>query len=242
MLERAAWRSDTGGEIFEPGLIRRDLYRLARLLELPRLDDALPTLPREFVVVPDGDEWPARAGVLEIGVGEIAFVDGPVTIERQRDVEVADLVAVRDARHLINRAVVARLHLVGILDHLVDEISEVQDEIELLGGGSAFVFVNHPAICVELPLIDILTADKREVHRARVIVVGRGHGSADAAPVAITVAEAIPIDARGFESSHQNATGPIRCGRNRHRRAGCDSLKQLIFRNLQGQAGLFAGT
>src|SRR4029077_10587054 len=146
MLERPTWRSDTGGEIFEPGLIRRDLHRLARPLELPRLDDALPTLPREFVVVPDGDERPARAGVLEIGVGEIALINSAVTFERQWDVEVADLVAVREARHLINRAVVARLNLVGILDHLVDKIAEVQDEIELLGGGSAFVFVNHPAI------------------------------------------------------------------------------------------------
>ncbi len=87
------------------------------------------------------DERPARAGVLEVGIGEIAFVDGAVAIDGQRDVEVADLVAVRDARDLIDRAVVAGLHLFGILDHLVDEIAEVQNEIELLGGGSAFIFV-----------------------------------------------------------------------------------------------------
>ena len=98
VLERSARRRDTRGEIFEPGLIRRDLHALARPLERPRLDDALPALPREFVVVPDGDERPTRARVLEVGVGEIAFVDGPVAIDGQRDVEVADLVAVRGMR------------------------------------------------------------------------------------------------------------------------------------------------
>src|SRR5262249_35611937 len=99
-----------------------------------------------------------------------------------------------------------------------------------------------PAIRVELPLIDILTAHKCEVHRARIIIARRGNGSANAAPVAIGVAEAIPINARGLEASHQNATGPIPRGGNRPRRAGRDSFKQLIFRNLQGEARLLAGT
>jgi hypothetical protein len=40
-------------------------------------------------------------------------------------------VVVWDARNLIDRAVVARLHLVGILHHLVDEIAQVQNEAEL---------------------------------------------------------------------------------------------------------------
>ena len=121
------------------------------------------------MVVPDGDERPARASVLEVGIGEIAFVDGAVAVDRQRDVEVADLVAVRDARDLIDRAVVACLHFVGILDHLVDEIAEVQNEIELLGGRGAFIFVDHPAIGVELALVDVLTAHEGEVHWARIV-------------------------------------------------------------------------
>src|ERR1044071_6708755 len=104
---------DACREIFEPGLIRSDLDALARLLEPPRLDDALPTLPRKFVVVPDRDERPAGARVLEIGVGEITFVNGPVAIERQRYVEVANLVAVRNARNFVDRAIVAGLHFVG---------------------------------------------------------------------------------------------------------------------------------
>ena len=137
------------------------------------------------MVVPDADERPARARVLEVGIGEIALVDGPVAVDGQRDVEVADLVAVRDARDLVDRAVVARLHLVGILDHLVDEVAQVQNEVELVGGGRAFVFVDHPAIAVELALVDVLTAHEGEVHRARIVRQRRSDRAADPAAVAV---------------------------------------------------------
>jgi hypothetical protein len=46
-----------------------------------RLDDALPALPREFVIVPDADERPARAGILEVGISEIAFVDDAIAFD-----------------------------------------------------------------------------------------------------------------------------------------------------------------
>jgi hypothetical protein len=70
---------------------------------------------REFVIVPHADERPARAGVLQVGIVQIALVDGAIAVDRQRNVEVADLVAVGDAGDLVDRAVVAGLHLVGIL-------------------------------------------------------------------------------------------------------------------------------
>src|SRR6185503_15165519 len=57
----ARWRHSSG-DIFEPGLVGGDLDGLARLRLTARLNDALPTLPREFVIVPDVDERPARAG------------------------------------------------------------------------------------------------------------------------------------------------------------------------------------
>src|SRR6185312_16299481 len=234
-LERPVPRSDTCGEVFEPSLIRRDLDALARLLERPRLDDALPTLPREFVVVPHGDERPARASVLEVGIGEIASVDGSVAIYGQRDVEVADLVAVWDACNLIDRAIVACLYLVGILNHLVDEISQVQNEIELLGGGSAFIFVNHPAIGVELALIDILTAHKCEVHCARIVWQRRSDRAADPAAVSVGVGKPIPVSARRLESANQNARGPVRGARDRCLRVRNDAAERLILSNLDGQ-------
>ena len=50
---------------------------------------ALPPLPRELVVVPHADEGPARAGVLEVRVREIAAVERAVVVDRRRHVEVA---------------------------------------------------------------------------------------------------------------------------------------------------------
>src|SRR6185503_18442392 len=115
--------------------------------------------------------------------------------------EIAGLAPIGNASDVVDGAVVACLHLVGILDHLVDEIAEVQNEIELFGGGSAFIFVNHPAIGVELALIDILTTDKREVHRAGIVWQRRGDRAADPAAVAVGVREAIPVSACWLESA-----------------------------------------
>ena len=139
--KRAARRRHASRDIFEPGLVGGDLDGLAGLRLAARLDDALSALPREFVIVPDGDERPARAGILEVGISEIALVHGAIAVDGQRVVELAALSPIGNARDLIDRAVVACLHLVGILDHLVDEIAQVQNEVELFGGGSAFIFV-----------------------------------------------------------------------------------------------------
>ena len=120
----------------------------------------------------DYPTWPRTASeraVLQIGIGQVAFVDRAIAFNRQREMKLADLPAVWNARDLVNRAVVTRFHFVGIFDDLVDEIAEVQNETELLGGGSAFIFVNHPPIGVERALIDILAAHKCEVHRARIV-------------------------------------------------------------------------
>ncbi len=70
----------------------------------------------------------------------------------------AGFAAIGNASDVVDRAVVSGLDLVGILDHLVDEIAEVQNETEPLSGGSAFVLVDHPAIGVQRAFIDILAA------------------------------------------------------------------------------------
>ena len=49
------------------------------------------------MIVPNRDERPARAGVLQVGVGEIAFVNGPIAFDSQREVKMANLAAVRNA-------------------------------------------------------------------------------------------------------------------------------------------------
>src|ERR1700754_2151415 len=118
--------------------------------------------------------------------------------------EIADLAPVGNASDVVDGAVVACLDLVGILDHLVDEITEVQNEVELFGCGSAFIFINHPTISVELALIDILTAHKGEVHWARIVWQRRGDRAADATAVSVAVGKPIPISARRLESANQN--------------------------------------
>ncbi|MFT3916342.1 MAG: hypothetical protein QM704_20375 [Anaeromyxobacteraceae bacterium] len=234
-LERPARSRDARGEVLEPRLVRRDLDALARPLERPRLQVALPALPRELVVVPDGDERPARARVLEVGVGEVAAVDGPVALEGQRDVEVADLVAVRDARDLVDRAVEAGLRLVRILDHLVDEVAEVQDEVEAFAGGRALVLEDHPAVGVELALVQVLAAHEGEVHRARIVRRGRGDRAADPAAVPVGVGEPVPVGVRRPEAADQHARRPVGGARDRGLRARDDPAEGLVLRHLDAQ-------
>src|SRR6185436_19580668 len=114
------------------------------------------------------------------------------------------------------------------LHHLVDEITKVQNETELLGGGSAFIFVNHPAKGVELALVDILTAHEGEVHRAWIVWRGRRDRPADPAAVSVDVGEAIPVGAGRLESADQNARGPVRVARDGCLRVRNDSAECLI--------------
>jgi len=79
-------------------------------------------------------------------------------------VEVTNLLAVGDARDLVNLAVVSRLHLVRIFSDLVDEVAEVQHEIELVFRRGALILEDHPPIRVELAFIDTLAADEGKVH------------------------------------------------------------------------------
>ena len=81
-VERSARRLHSCGNIFEPGLVGGDLDSLARSRIAPCLDDALPALPGEFVIVPDGDERPTRSRVLQVGIGKVALVDDAIAFDR----------------------------------------------------------------------------------------------------------------------------------------------------------------
>src|SRR5262249_31782693 len=146
----------------EPGLVGGDLDRLARLRRASGLDDALPAFPGEFVIVPHADERPARARVFPVGVGPGTPVDGAGSIHRERPMEFAGYTAIGNPADVVDRTVVPRRHLVGILDELINEITEVDDETELFGGRRALILEDHPAIAVELAFIHVLAADKGE--------------------------------------------------------------------------------
>ena len=176
-----------------------------------RLDDALPALPREFVIVPDGDERPARAGILQVGIGEIALVDGAIAVDGQRVVEVAGLAAIGNARDLVDRAVVAGLHLVGILNDLVDEVAEVQHEAELIVGRARVRLRRSSGdSALSLPSLTLWQLTKAKFTRPWIVRQRRGDRAADAAAVSVGVGEAIPVVARRLESADQNARRPVR--------------------------------
>ena len=187
------------------------------------------------MIVPDGDERPARAGVLQVGIGEIAAIDGAIAVERQRNVEIADLLAVGNARDLVDRAVVAGLHLVRIFDDLVDEVAEVQHETELSLRRRALVLEDHPPIGVELAFIDVLAADEGEVHRPRIVGRRRGDRAADAAAVPVRVGEPVPVDVRRLEAADEHAGRPVRrCG-DRRRCMRNHAAERLVLGHLDGQ-------
>src|SRR4249919_3963375 len=107
LFEPPARRLDARRDEFEPCLVGSDLDALSRLWRAARLLDALPPLPREFVIVPHAHERPARSRVLQVGIGQIAFVDGAITLGRERVVELAGDPAVRDSAYFVDDAVVA---------------------------------------------------------------------------------------------------------------------------------------
>src|SRR4029077_9392179 len=123
----------------------------------------------EFVIVPDAHERPARTRILQVGIGEIALPNRAVSLDSCRNVENRGLQSVRNARNLVEIAAKAGLSILRILHDLVDEISKVKDEIELVLGARALILEDHPAIAVELALVDVLATDESELHGPRIV-------------------------------------------------------------------------
>ena len=162
------------------------------------------------MIVPDGDERPTRSRVLQVGIGKVALVDDAIAVDRERVMEVAGLTAIGNPADVVDRAVVPRRHLVGIFDDLINEITEVENETELIGGRRALILKDHPAIAVELAFIEALAADKGEIDRPWIVRQRRGDRPADAATVPLSIGEAVPVDARRLEMTDQHARRPIR--------------------------------
>src|SRR5262245_50625990 len=124
--------------------------------------------------------------------------------------EVTGFTAIGNPADVVDRAVVPRLHLVGIFDDLINEVTEVQNETELIGGRRALVLEDHPAIAVELAFVEALAADEGEIDRAWIVRQRRGDRPADAATVRLSIGEAVPVDARRLEMTDQHTRCPIR--------------------------------
>src|SRR4051794_5473571 len=102
------------------------------------------------MIVPDAHERPAGPRVLQVGSGEVALPDRAVSFNRRRKVENGDLQRVRDPRNLVEFAVETGLPFLWILHDLVDEITQVQDEIELVLRPRPLILKDHPSVAVEL--------------------------------------------------------------------------------------------
>src|SRR5215510_10454082 len=106
--------------------------------------------------------------------------------------EFAGLTAIGNPADVVDRAVVPRRQLVGIFDDLIDEITEVENETELIGGRRALILKDHPAITIELAFIHVLAADEGEIDRPWIVGERRSDRAADAATVALSIGEAVP--------------------------------------------------
>src|SRR3569832_1131835 len=124
----------------------------------------------------------------------MALPNRAIAFDRRRNMEIEYLQRVRNPRDLIDLPVEAGFPVFGILHHLLDEIAEVQDEVELILRQSALILEEHPAIAVHLAFVGALAADKGEFNRPRIVRTRRGDGAADAAAVAVRVGETVPIN------------------------------------------------
>src|SRR5690349_12263267 len=124
--------------------------------------------------------------------------------------EVVGFAPIGNAADFVDRAVVPRRQFVRIFDDLINEITEVKNETELIGGRRALILKDHPAIAVELAFIDALAADEGETDRPWIVRERSGDRPADAATVPLSIGEAVPVDARRLEMTDQHTRRPIR--------------------------------
>src|SRR5678815_5438796 len=120
------------------------------------------------------------------------------------------LTAIGNPADVVDRAVVPRLHLVGVFDDLINEITEVENETELICGRRALILKDHPAIAIQLAFIEALAADEGKIDRPWIVRQRRGDRPADAATVPPSIGEAVPVNARRLEMPDQHARRPIR--------------------------------
>ena len=227
--------ADARRDIFPPRLIGGDAQRLRGLDLAAVFDEALPALPREFVVVADADERKMRAGVLDVGIVDMRAIDMAIAGEVGRHVEIAHLAAVGNAAEVVDGARIAVRHLVGIFDDFVDEVAQMEHEAELAIGGRALVLPDHPAKGVLRAFVDAVARHEGEADGARVAGARRGDRAPDPAAGAAVVGEAVPIGRRRQEAADQRAARPV--GRRQHRRAcpGNDAAEIRISRHFHRQ-------
>src|SRR5262249_55499953 len=102
--------------------------------------------------------------------------------------------------------------ILGIPDHFVNKVAQVQDKAHLIAGVTLLVLPDHPAVRGRRTLLYVLATHKGKAHRAGIALRRRCERASDAATEAMLVGKAIPILVSRPESGSEHAAGPIRCG------------------------------
>jgi hypothetical protein len=178
-----------------------------------------------------------RARAAQVRVTQIGPIDGAIVGQRHRNVEATDLLALRVTHHVTDAPVItatARL-VFRVVDHLVDEIAQVQHESQLIFRRGALVLEDHAPIGVLRALAHVLATDEGKPHRP--VVIGRCSRAraSDATAATTLVDEAIPVRASGLKPGHHHAAGMIR-DRERPRAGACHQLLEIRrFGHFNGQ-------
>src|SRR5262245_44714244 len=122
-----------------------------------------------------------------------------------------------------------------IPDHFVNEVAEMEHEAELIFRRPLLVLPDHPAVGRRGALLYVLTAHESEARGSAILVGRRRDRAAHAAAEAMFVGEAVPVDARRFETRRQNAAGPVRLGGYLRPGAGHDTAEGRIVGDLDRQ-------
>src|SRR4026207_1953015 len=103
-----------------------------------------------------------------------------------------------------------------VVNHLVDEITEMQNERELFFGRCVLVLEDHPAVGILRAFTNVLAADECEAYGAWIARRISRARTPEATAFAAFSGEAVPIDLSRPQAADQHATRMVgRCGRTR---------------------------
>src|SRR5215469_14872280 len=106
------------------------------------------------------------------------------------------------------------IHTLGTIlripDHFVDKITQMQDKSEAILFCGVFILEDHFPVGVLCSLVGILARHKSKAHWPRVIHGWCRNGSTDAAPIALAISEAVPVDSGRLQPAYKHPTGPVR--------------------------------
>src|SRR5262252_8079076 len=123
------------------------------------------------MIVPHANKRPARAGVLEVRIMEIAAVYGTVVALIGWDVEVRNLFPVCITDDVPQTPVIHSLGSVfRVPDYFVDEVTQMEHELQAILFCGTFILANHSPVSVLSTLVCVLARDECKPHCSGVAI------------------------------------------------------------------------